>query len=141
MEKARGVMAAGIVADGIVKLLLGGAFLAGAVPAGRLLGVSGALCAVAGAALLLGGAVELALRNRRPVRRYLPLMAAYDTGWALATAAGALVAWRGGGAGGEIWVGYQALAPLAFAALLAAGPAAAGVTAGSGAPSRPGWRS
>ncbi|MFF2774502.1 hypothetical protein ACFVU3_06305 [Streptomyces sp. NPDC058052] len=141
MEKARGVMAAGIVADGIVKVLLGGAFLAGAAPAGRLLGVPGPLCAAAGAALLLGGAVELALLRRRPLRRHLPLMAAYDGGWALAAAAGALVAWRGGGSGGELWVGYQAVAPLAFAALLAAGPAAAGVTAGSAAPSRPGSRS
>ncbi|GGY37382.1 hypothetical protein GCM10010363_17600 [Streptomyces omiyaensis] len=84
---------------------------------------------------------ELALLRRRPLRRHLPLVAAHDGGWALAAAAGALVARRGGGAGGEPWVGYQAVAPLAFAALLAAGPATAGVTAGSAAPSRPGGRS
>ncbi|MFF5720226.1 hypothetical protein [Streptomyces buecherae] len=45
-------------------------------------------------------------------------MIGYDGGWALATLAGLLVAWRGGTAGGEIWLGYQVAAPLALAALL-----------------------
>ncbi|MFJ3136581.1 hypothetical protein ACIRG8_17640 [Streptomyces sp. NPDC102359] len=45
-------------------------------------------------------------------------MVAYDSGWALTALAGLLVAGQGGTAGGEVWIGYQAAASLAFAALL-----------------------
>jgi hypothetical protein len=37
----------------------------------------------------------------------------------VATLVGVLMAWQGGSAGGEVWIGYQAVASLAFAALLA----------------------
>lgn len=39
-------------------------------------------------------------------------------GWALTALAGPLVAGQGGTAGGEVWIGYQTAASLAFAALL-----------------------
>ncbi|MEU5688346.1 hypothetical protein [Streptomyces venezuelae] len=48
------------------------------------------------------------------------LMIAYDAGWAVAAAVGLLVAWQGGAAGGEVWMGYQAVAPIAMAARLVA---------------------
>ncbi|MGI5167818.1 hypothetical protein ACQEU3_26055 [Spirillospora sp. CA-253888] len=113
---ATGGMRAGIVADGIVKLLLAAAYVAAAVPLGRLLGVSPWLMAASGAALLVCGAAELRYARTRPLRTYLWLMAAYDTGWALATLAAILL----GPAGGEVWIGYQTVAPAVLAALLAA---------------------
>ncbi|MFI1920075.1 hypothetical protein [Nocardia sp. NPDC020380] len=113
----------GIIADGVVKVLLGAAFAVGAVPFGDLLGVPVWLMAVAGITLLVGGGIEIRYVHRRPLRSYTRLMVAYDSGWVLATLAGLLMAWQGGSGGGEVWIGYQIVAPAAFAALLiAAGP-------------------
>ncbi|MFG3155210.1 hypothetical protein ACGF7W_24525 [Streptomyces sp. NPDC048219] len=82
------------------------------------------LMVLSGAALLVGGGAEIRCLNRRTQRTYMRLMIAYDGGWVLATLAGLLTAWRGSGAGGEVWVGYQAAAPVALAVLLvAAAPA------------------
>jgi hypothetical protein len=47
-------------------------------------------------------------------------MVAYDSGWVLSALGGALLAWQGSSAGGEVWIGYQIAAPIVFAALLAA---------------------
>ncbi|MEU8542067.1 hypothetical protein AB0C52_19105 [Streptomyces sp. NPDC048717] len=115
---------AGIIADGAFKVLTAAVFAVGAAPLGDLLGVETWLMATCAVALLAGGACELGWLRRRSVSAYRPLMIAYDGGWALATLAGLLVAWRGGTAGGEVWIGYQAVAPLVFAALLVAAPSA-----------------
>ncbi|WP_018548883.1 hypothetical protein [Streptomyces sp. LaPpAH-108] len=111
---------AGALADGAFKVLLGAAGLTAAAPLGRLLGTPIWLLTVSGAALLICGGVELGCTRSRSMRTYTRLMVAYDTGWVLTALVGFLVAWRGGGAGGEVWVGYQAVAPLAFAVLLVA---------------------
>ncbi|MFE5829747.1 hypothetical protein ACFQ67_05170 [Streptomyces sp. NPDC056488] len=116
---ATGATAVGIVADGGFKVLLGAAFVLGAAPLSRPLGVPLWLLVVSGAALLAGGAAELRYARVRPARAYVRLMIGYDTGWALVTLAGVLMAVRGGTAGGEVWIGYQAVTPLLFAALLA----------------------
>lgn len=108
----------GIVADGVFKVLLAAVCIAGAAPLGRLLGVPGWLMAASGLALLVGGGIEIRYARRRPLRTYLRLMVAYDTGWVLTAVVGLLLVWRGNGAGGEVWIGYQTAAPLAFAALL-----------------------
>ncbi|MGW2018656.1 hypothetical protein [Streptomyces sp. NPDC001927] len=114
---------AGVIADGVFKVVLAVAFLAGAAPLGRLLGTSTWLMAAAGVALLIGGGIEIAYMRRRSMRTYTRLMVAYDSGWVLAALVGVLIAWQGGSGGGEVWVGYQTVAPFAFAALLlAAGP-------------------
>ncbi len=55
------------------------------------------------------------------MRTYTRLMIGYDSGWVLAALAGLLVAWRGGGAGGEVWMGYQVVAQAVFAVVLVAG--------------------
>ncbi|MEU7019206.1 hypothetical protein ABZ990_00920 [Streptomyces sp. NPDC046203] len=115
---------AGIVADGVFKVLLAAVFAVGAAPLGDLLGVETWLMAMCAVALLAGGACELGWLRRRSASAYRPLMIAYDGGWALAALAGLLVAWRGGTAGGEVWIGYQTVAPLVFAALLVAAPTA-----------------
>ncbi|MFF0211796.1 hypothetical protein [Streptomyces althioticus] len=109
---------AGIVADGAFKAVLGAAFLIAPSQLGELLGTVTWLTTVAGVALLLGGGIEIRLARKRPLRTYLRLMVAYDTGWVLTALAGYLVARQGGTAGGEVWVGYQTAAPLVFAALL-----------------------
>ncbi|KAA5827060.1 hypothetical protein ABT337_30230 [Saccharopolyspora hirsuta] len=111
---------AGIVADGSVKALFGAACALGAAPLGQLLGVPVWLVVVSGAVLLMCGAVEIRYVRRRANRTYLRLMVAYDSGWVLATLAGLLLAWSGSGAGGEVWIGYQAVASAVFAALLLA---------------------
>lgn len=111
---------AGALADGAFKVVLGAACLAGAAPLGRLLGTPAWLMAVAGVGLLIGGGVGIGCTRSRSQRTYVRLMVAYDSGWALATLTGLLLAWRGGTAGGEVWMGYQAAAPVAFAALLIA---------------------
>lgn len=114
----------GAIADGAFKVLLGAVCIAGAAPLGRLLGTPAWLMVVSGAALLIGGGVGIGYVRSRSVRTYTRLMVAYDSGWVLAALAGLVMAWRGSGAGGEVWMGYQTVAPLAFAALLAAaGPA------------------
>ncbi|GAA2691355.1 hypothetical protein GCM10010400_65750 [Streptomyces aculeolatus] len=129
--------AAGIVADGVFKVLLGAGYVAGHGWLGERLGVAGWLPVLAGVALLAGGAVELALVRRRAEGAYIRLMAGYDAGWLLATLAGLLVAWMGGSAGGEVWVGYQTAAAPVLGALLAGArsvrPAAPVRTAGSAA--------
>ncbi|MFG3528666.1 hypothetical protein ACGF8B_18215 [Streptomyces sp. NPDC047917] len=114
----------GAVADGAFKVLLGAAGIVGAAPLGRLLGTPAWLMAVSGAALLIGGGIEIGYTRSRPMRTYTRLMIAYDSGWALAALAGFLMARQGSGAGGEVWIGYQTAAPVLFAALLiAAAPA------------------
>ncbi|MBJ7907299.1 hypothetical protein IF655_28830 [Streptomyces sp. DSM 110735] len=114
---------AGALADGIFKVLLAAACLAAAAPLGRLLGVPVWLLLVSGVALLICGGIELGCTRSRSMRTYTRLMIAYDTGWVLTALVGFLVAWRGGSAGGEVWVGYQTVAPLAFAVrLLASAP-------------------
>jgi len=113
-------LTAGIIADGVFKVVLAAAYIAGAAPLGRLLGVSGLLMVVSGAALLISGGIEIGYARSRPVRTCLRLMVAYDSGWVLAALAGLLMAWRGSGAGGQVWIGYQTAAPVVFAVLLAA---------------------
>ncbi|MER7000907.1 hypothetical protein [Streptomyces sp. NPDC000410] len=111
---------AGIVADGVFKMLLGAACIIGAARFGDLLGVAAWLMVVSGVALLIGGGIEIRYVRSRPIRTYIRLMVAYDSGWVLTALAGLLVAWRGGSAGGEVWIGYQTAASLALAALLMA---------------------
>ncbi|WP_406365129.1 hypothetical protein [Streptomyces sp. NBC_01546] len=113
-------MLAGAVADGVFKVMLGAAFIIGAVRLGDLLGVPAWLMAVSGVALLIGGGIEIGYVRSRPMTTYMRLMVAYDIGWVLAALAGLLMAWRGGSAGGEVWIGYQVAAPVALAALLVA---------------------
>ncbi|MGE7386364.1 hypothetical protein ACQKM2_12900 [Streptomyces sp. NPDC004126] len=114
----------GAIADGAFKVLLGVVCIAGAAPLGRLLGTPAWLMVVSGVALLVGGGVGIGYVRSRSVRTYTRLMVAYDGGWVLAALAGLVMAWRGSGAGGEVWMRYQTVAPLAFAALLfAAAPA------------------
>ncbi|MET8703050.1 hypothetical protein ACFVUH_22465 [Kitasatospora sp. NPDC058032] len=110
----------GIIADGVVKVLLAAAFIIGAAPLGHLLSAPAWLMVVSGIALLIGGGIEIRYVNSRPVRTCTRLMVAYDSGWVLAALAGLLMAWRGSGAGGEVWIGYQTVAPIALAALLVA---------------------
>lgn len=113
-------MLVGAIADGAFKVALGVAFLGGAAHLGELLGVTSWLMALSGVALLIGGGVEIGYVRRRSTRTSTRFMAAYDGGWTVAAIVGLGVAWRGGDMGGEIWVGYQVVAPLAFAALLIA---------------------
>lgn len=76
--------------------------------------------AVSGVALLIGGGVEIGCTRSRSMRTYTRLMIAYDGGWVLAALTGFLLARQGSGAGGVVWTGYQAAAPIVFAALLIA---------------------
>lgn len=108
----------GVIADGAFKVVLAAVYSAGTVPVGRLLGVSGWLMVVSSLALLIGGGVEIGHIRSRSAHAYTRLMIAYDSGWVLAALTGLLIAWRGGSTGGEAWIGYQAVAPLVFAALL-----------------------
>ncbi|MFI9721265.1 hypothetical protein ACIHFE_16725 [Streptomyces sp. NPDC052396] len=110
----------GVIADGAFKVVLAAVFIAGAAPLGRLLGTPAWLLVVSGVALLIGGGIEIGYTRSRSTATYTRLMVAYDSGWVLAALAGFLMAWRGSGAGGEVWIGYQTAAPLVFAALLAA---------------------
>ncbi|GAB3824856.1 hypothetical protein [Kribbella italica] len=109
---------AGIVADGAFKVVLGVVFVAGAGWAGGVLGVSPWLTAIAGLVLAVAGGVEIRYVNRRARTTYLRLMVAYDLGWALTAVAGLLLAWQGNTSGGEVWIVYQAVAPVAFVVLL-----------------------
>lgn len=122
----------GIVADGVFKMLLAAAFTIGAAPLGRWLGVEVWLMIVCGVALLVGGGIEIRYVRSRPMSTYVRLMVAYDGGWALATLAGLLMAWRGSSAGGEVWIGYQTVAPIALGALLVTATAVQ-PTSGTGA--------
>ena len=109
---------AGIIADGVFKALFGAAYLIGASRLGDLLGVSAWLMVVSGVALLIGAGIEIKFVRSRPIRTYIRLMVAYDSGWVLTALVGLLMAWRDGSAGGEVWIGYQTAAPLVFAALV-----------------------
>ncbi|ALU96357.1 MULTISPECIES: hypothetical protein [Streptomyces] len=114
----------GAAADGAFKVVLAVVFVAGAAPLGELLGAPVWLMAVAGVALLVGGVIELGHLRSRPMRTYLKLMIGYDACWVLAALVGLLMAWQGSAVGGEVWMGYQVIAPLVFAAvLIAAAPA------------------
>ncbi|MET7572676.1 hypothetical protein ABZT04_29865 [Streptomyces sp. NPDC005492] len=108
----------GVIADGGFKLLLGVTCAVAAAPFGRLLGASAWLLVASGVALLICGGVEIRYARSRSMRTCTRLMIAYDSGWVLSALVGALMAWQGSGAGGEVWIGYQAAAPLVFAALL-----------------------
>ncbi|MET7484871.1 hypothetical protein [Streptomyces sp. NPDC005538] len=108
----------GVMADGGFKLLLGVACAAAVAPLGRLLGAPVWLLVVSGLALLICGGVEIRYARSRSIRTCTRLMIAYDSGWVLSALVGALMAWQGSGAGGEVWIGYQTAAPLVFAALL-----------------------
>ncbi|MFD9607598.1 hypothetical protein [Streptomyces sp. NPDC059970] len=110
----------GAIADGAFKVLLAVVYIVGAAPLGRLLGTPAWLMVVSGVALLIGGGIEIRYTRSRSMRTYTQLMIAYDSGWVLAALAGLLMAWQGSNAGGEMWIGYQTAAPIAFAALLIA---------------------
>lgn len=110
----------GIIADSAVKVLLACVFLLAAAPLGRQFGVPTWLMAASGAALLICGGIEIKYLRSRPARTYLRLMIGYDAGWALATLAALPSVWGSGGAGGEVWIGYQTAAPLVLAVLLLA---------------------
>ncbi|MEV4504852.1 hypothetical protein [Streptomyces klenkii] len=101
-------------------MLLAAAFIAGAALLGRLLGTPAWLMVVTGVALLIGGGIEIGYTRSRSMRTYTWLMVAYDSGWVLTALVGALMAWQGSSAGGEVWIGYQTAALMAFAALLIA---------------------
>ncbi|MGX4734972.1 hypothetical protein [Kitasatospora griseola] len=115
-------MTAGIVADGAFKVLLAAVFGLGAVQVGRQLGVAPWLMICCGVALLICGEAEIRLVRRRSARTFTRLMIGYDTGWVLTAVVGLLLARGGSSAGGEVWIGYQVLAPLVFAAVLSRGP-------------------
>ncbi|MDA4888528.1 hypothetical protein PFZ55_16705 [Streptomyces sp. MS2A] len=110
----------GAIADGAFKVLLGAAYIACAAPLSRLLGTPTWLMVVSGVALLISGGIETGCTRSRSMRTYTRLMVAYDSGWVLTALVGALMAWQGGSAGGEVWIGYQTAAPIALAALLIA---------------------
>ncbi|MFD8809237.1 hypothetical protein [Streptomyces sp. NPDC059597] len=86
----------------------GGGEPAASAPLGGLLGVPVWLLIVAGGSMLTCGGIEPGSTRSRPMRAYTRLMVGYGTGWVLTARVGLLVAWRGGSAGGEVWVGYQA---------------------------------
>lgn len=109
---------AGIIADGAFKVLLGAAYVVGVSLLGGLFGVPAWLMVAAGVALVAGGGAEIKCVRSRPSRVYMRLMVAYDCGWLLASLLAFLVARQHGSSGGEVWMGYQTAAPLAFAALL-----------------------
>lgn len=108
----------GAIADGAFKVLLAAVYIAGAAPLGRVFGTPAWLMVVSGVALLIGGGIEIRYTRSRSMRTYTQLMIAYDSGWALTALTGLLMARQGSSAGGEVWMGYQTAAPLAFAALL-----------------------
>ncbi|MFJ3433405.1 hypothetical protein ACIPMU_07555 [Streptomyces cyaneofuscatus] len=111
-------MLAGAIGDGAFKMALGAAFAIGSTWLGDVFGVPTWLMVIAGAALLIGGGIEVVYVRRRPMATCLRLMIGYDIGWVVASAVALVVAWRGGTAGGEIGVAYLTVAPLALAALL-----------------------
>ncbi|MEV7893442.1 hypothetical protein [Streptomyces cyaneofuscatus] len=111
-------MLAGAIGDGAFKVVLGAAFAVGSAWLDDLFGVEAWLVLIAGAALLIGGGIEVVYVRRRPMATCLRLMIGYDIGWAVASAVALVVAWQGGTAGGEIGVAYLVVAPLALAALL-----------------------
>lgn len=111
-------MLAGAIGDGAFKVVLGAAFAVGSTWLGDVFGVPTWLMVIAGAALLIGGGIEVVYVRRRPMATCLRLMIGYDIGWVVASAVALVVAWQDGTAGGEIGVAYLTVAPLALAALL-----------------------
>ncbi|MFE2294392.1 hypothetical protein [Streptomyces sp. NPDC059452] len=122
-------MLAGAIGDGVFKVVLGAAFVLGNGWGGELLGVPAWLMAASGAALLIGGGIEVVHVRRRPMATCLRLMIAYDSGWVVASGIALVMAWQGSTAGGELWVVYLTVAPLVMAALLVRAPAATSVRA------------
>ncbi|MFG3520757.1 hypothetical protein ACGF5S_10860 [Nocardia nova] len=112
--------ALGVVADGTVKIVLAAVYIIGADSLSHRLGVATWLMIACAAALLIAGAGEFAYLRSRPMGTYMRLMIGYDTGWTVVTLVALLLAWQGNGTAGELWIGYQTLAPLAFAVLLGA---------------------
>ncbi|MEU6579290.1 hypothetical protein [Nocardia sp. NPDC046763] len=119
-RRAMTAMHWGIISDGGVKVALAAAYVIASATLAHRLGVATWQMPVSGAALLIAGGIEITYLRRRPLRTYLRLMAAYDSGWVAATLIGVLLAFRGNSAAGVVWIGYQIVAPLAFAALLVA---------------------
>ncbi|WP_411079275.1 hypothetical protein [Streptomyces sp. cmx-18-6] len=119
-------MLAGAIGDGVFKVVLGAVLVVGSARFDDLLGVPAWSLVIAGAALLIGGGIEVRYVRRRAMATCLRLMIAYDGGWVLATALALVTAWQGSTLGGEIWIAYLTVAPLVFAALLV-GAAAASV--------------
>lgn len=111
----------GILADGAVKILLAAVYLVGAESLSSRLGVPSWLMIACAAALLVAGGSEFAYLRSRSTSTYTRLMIGYDTGWAITTGVAVLLAWQGHRTAGELWIGYQTLAPVAFAVLLIAG--------------------
>ncbi|RJO73333.1 hypothetical protein D5S18_18975 [Nocardia panacis] len=111
---------AGILADGAFKVLLACAYTLGSGSLGDRLGVAPWVMIICGATLLIGGGTELGYIRNRPARTYIRLMIAYDSGWVVATLVALLLARQNNHLAGELWIGYQTVAPLAFAALLVA---------------------
>ncbi|WP_051025458.1 MULTISPECIES: hypothetical protein [Nocardia] len=112
--------AVGILADGAVKILLAAVYIVGAESLSHRLGVATWLLIACAATLLIAGGGELAYLRNRPVSTYMRLMIGYDSGWSIVTVVALLLAWQGNRTAGELWIGYQTIAPLAFAALLIA---------------------
>jgi hypothetical protein len=105
----------------MVKVLIALAYVIAASPVGQLLGTPAWMVAVAGAFLLIAGLAVIRNVGTRPVRTYVRFLASYDAGWMLATVAALVLARVGSGAGGEVWVSYQAIAAAALASWLIAG--------------------
>ncbi|MBF6276977.1 MULTISPECIES: hypothetical protein [Nocardia] len=110
--------ALGVVADGTVKIVLAAVYIIGAESLSHRLGVATWLMIACAAALLIAGAGEFAYLRSRPMSTIMRLMIGYDTGWTVVTLVALLLAWQGNRAAGELWIGYQTLAPLLFATLL-----------------------
>jgi len=112
--------AVGILADGAVKILLADVYIIGAESLSHRLGVAVWLLIACAAALLIAGGSEIAYLRNRPLSTYVRLMIGYDSGWSIVTVVALLLAWQGNRTAGELWIGYQTIAPLAFALLIAA---------------------
>ncbi|QPZ38695.1 hypothetical protein [Paramicrobacterium chengjingii] len=120
-SQPRGVVRAGIVADGIFKLALGAAYLIACVPLASTLGVATWVIILAGITVALVGASEARLASRRTTRTFLVSLALYDGLWVLVTVAALLLASAGSPFGGELWLGYQIVAAATLTATLLTG--------------------
>lgn len=121
---AAGGMRAGVVGDGVFKIVLAATYVIAAAPLAHLLGVAALLMITTGVLVLACGIAEIRYAGIRPAALYVRFLAGYDIGWVLATLAGLLTAWQDSTGGGEVWMTYQAAAAALFAALLAAGTGA-----------------
>lgn len=118
---AQGAARTGLIADAVVKALLGLAFLLGTLPMGLFLGVAPWLLLVTGALMIALGIAEGFAAERRSGRMMVGALIVVDSAWALATVA-ALLLWQGGWDGaGELWLGVQAAAALALTGLIVSG--------------------